>query len=293
MTIRFHADDFGITAAQARAILDLSSACGGTGALTSVSIFANSPAFEQAAALALPHVNAGNLQVAVHINLVEGRPVSNPRDVPLLVGERQTFANNFLGLMKLMHGSARAEAARQIKTECAAQIERFLGAFPAERGKLNLDSHQHTHMIPLVFDALMAAARDCGCTVGRLRVPVEDLAAHRGIAGAGRAFSVNNAKNVLLGHYAKRDLAHIPPACKVDAFSGVLLSGHMQDASDELLDALEQAATQQGRALEVLFHPVSMEPKDCLDPENEPFTRACCSSARDAEAARLRELAGR
>ena len=42
-----HADDFGITVSQARAVLDLSSACDGQGALNSVSIFANSPAFEE------------------------------------------------------------------------------------------------------------------------------------------------------------------------------------------------------------------------------------------------------
>ena len=47
-----HADDFGITVSQARAVLDLSSACDGQGALNSVSIFANSPAFEESAALA-------------------------------------------------------------------------------------------------------------------------------------------------------------------------------------------------------------------------------------------------
>ena len=46
MSVTFHADDYGITEQQAADILKLSQVCGGQGALSSVSIFANSPAFE-------------------------------------------------------------------------------------------------------------------------------------------------------------------------------------------------------------------------------------------------------
>ena len=49
MSVTFHADDYGITEQQAADILKLSQVCGGQGALSSVSIFANSPAFEAAA----------------------------------------------------------------------------------------------------------------------------------------------------------------------------------------------------------------------------------------------------
>ena len=66
MGVAFHADDYGITEQQARDILALSSACGGDGALSSVSIFVNSPAFEIAADLARPHVESGALRLALH-----------------------------------------------------------------------------------------------------------------------------------------------------------------------------------------------------------------------------------
>ena len=100
-TTFIHADDFGITPGQAKAILSLSSSCGGSGALNSVSIFANSPAFYEAASLAQPYVRHGVLRVCLHLNLVEGPSVADPKRIPLLVNERGMFDNNFMGLFKL------------------------------------------------------------------------------------------------------------------------------------------------------------------------------------------------
>ena len=100
-TTFIHADDFGITPGQAKAILSLSSSCGGSGALNSVSIFANSPAFYEAASLAQPYVRRGVLRVCLHLNLVEGPSVADPKRIPLLVNERGMFDNNFMGLFKL------------------------------------------------------------------------------------------------------------------------------------------------------------------------------------------------
>ena len=70
MSVTFHADDYGITEQQAAEILKLSQVCGGQGALSSVSIFANSPAFEAAAEMARPYVESGKLAMALHLNPV-------------------------------------------------------------------------------------------------------------------------------------------------------------------------------------------------------------------------------
>ena len=94
-----HADDFGITVEQSKAILELSDACGGHGALSSMSMFANSPAFSECAELVRPFVDAGKIKLGLHLNIVEGHPVSNPDDVPLLVNERGTFSHSFMGYL--------------------------------------------------------------------------------------------------------------------------------------------------------------------------------------------------
>ena len=94
-----HADDFGITVEQSKAILELSDACDGHGALSSMSMFANSPAFKECAELVRPFVDAGKIKLGLHLNIVEGHPVSNPDDVPLLVNERGTFSHSFMGYL--------------------------------------------------------------------------------------------------------------------------------------------------------------------------------------------------
>ena len=157
MSVTFHADDYGITEQQAADILKLSQVCGGQGALSSVSIFANSPAFEAAAEMARPYVESGKLAMALHLNLVEGRPCAPVAEVPLLVNQRGTFANDFVGLLKLSMGAQRWAFRQQLQRECVAQIQRYLTAFPQMKRTMRVDSHQHTHAVPAVFDALSRA----------------------------------------------------------------------------------------------------------------------------------------
>lgn len=284
MAIVYHADDYGITLAQARAILALSSACGGAGALQSVSVFANSPAFDDAAALAAPHVSSGALRAGVHVNLVEGPCLSDPATVPLLVDERGMFKHDFVGLWRASRGPQADAFRAQVRRECAAQIARFVDAFPDERLRLRADSHQHPHAIPAVFDALLDAVRDCGCALSQLRMPVEAVGPHVRHGGVGRLASANLAKDMLLWWLSRENWAKVPAGCATPAFCGVVLSGSMDRLDDATLKALAAHAAQEGRDLEVLFHPVSVPVEECLDPQNAPFAHACASPGRDAEA---------
>ena len=56
---------------------------------------------------------------------------------------------------------------------------------------------------------------------------------------------------------------------------------------------MEARAAEQGRDLEVLFHPISVPVEQCLDPENLPFAQACASPNRDAEAELIASLSTR
>ena len=259
MSVTFHADDYGITEQQAADILKLSQVCGGQGALSSVSIFANSPAFEAAVEMARPYVESGKLAMALHLNLVEGRPCAPVAEVPLLVNQRGTFANDFVGLWKLSMGAQRWAFRQQLQRECVAQIQRYLTAFPQMKRTMRVDSHQHTHAVPAVFDALSQAVAELGVTVTHLRCPIEPLGPHR-TAGSNMP-PVNLAKDALITWLWRKNRGKMPAACEVPLFCGVVLSGAM--------DTVEQ----------------------CLDPENAPFAAACASEARNREAERLRYLA--
>lgn len=296
-TVLYHADDFGITEEQAHDILALSSACGGKGALGSVSIFANSPAFDAAAALARPFVQTGKLKIGLHLNLVEGYPVAPASDVPLLVNDRGAFRHNFMGLLLESKGVHRRAFAQQVEKECSAQLERFLQAFPAKKTALRADSHQHTHAIPAITNALVRAAEKLGCTFEHLRAPVEPLAPHKAAAilrselepgkPDPRITPDNRAKVVLLNKLWNSRKGGAGLGVPFSLFCGVALSAHMDEMDEELVRAFAQSAAKLGIGAEVLFHPISVPVSQCLDPENTPFTQACASAARDREAKTL------
>lgn len=301
-TVLFHADDFGITEEQARDILALSSACGGNGALNSVSIFANSPAFECAAALAQPFVQAGKLKVGLHLNLVEGYPVAPASEVPLLVNDRGAFHHNFMGLLLESKGVHRRAFAQQVEKECTAQLERFLQAFPAKKTALRIDSHQHTHAIPAITNAFVRAAEKLGCNIEHLRAPVEPLAPHKAAAilrselepgkPDPRITPDNRAKMVLLNRLWNSKNGGAGLGLPHSLFCGVALSAHMDEVDGELVRAFAQRAAKLGTGAEILFHPISVPVSRCLDPENTPFAQACASAARDREAKTLVKLEG-
>ena len=305
----FHADDFGITTRQAHDILSLSTICGGEGALNSLSIFANSPAFPDAAAMVHPYLDQNDLRICLHINLVEGPCASDPSLVPLLVDERGMFCRDFLGLLKLNMGPHQTQAFAQIALECQNQIRKFTNAFPDMKSRLCLDSHQHTHAIPLVYKALAHALTSEGCTVDTLRAPLDPLSVYHAL-NAGSAEEVRNkdsladkvsiplanrAKVFLINLLWDRCPANAMPwaskkSMRAPLFCGVALSGEMHHFSSSLLSAFETEAARQHRPLEILFHPVSVPLGECLDPQKVAFAKACASLNRDKEALVLRRI---
>ena len=305
----FHADDFGITVEQARDILSLSTLCGGNGALNSLSIFVNSPSFPESSKLLLPFLCEEDLRICLHLNLVEGPCVSNPSLIPLLVDERGMFRHDFLGLLKLGVSSHRTEVLTQITLECRNQIKKFVHTFPILRQKLCLDSHQHTHAVPLVYKALGRALVAEGCKVRTLRAPLDPLKVYRNIetlpapkrrncgsdTGKVSIPPINRSKVFLIDMLWQRcDVNVIPWASakpeESPLFCGVALSGEMHRFNASLLQAFEAEAARQHRSLEILFHPVSVPLEECLDPQNTPFAQACASPNRDKESLVLKEI---
>ena len=110
-----NADDFGLTQSVNAGIVEAH----GHGILTSTTLLANGAAFDGAVEAAR---NARGLGVGVHLNLTEGRPVSNPRDVPSLVNAGGELYGGPGGVMRrLLVGQMRLE---EVEREFAAQIEK-------------------------------------------------------------------------------------------------------------------------------------------------------------------------
>lgn len=143
-----NADDFGLTPGVNRAIAELHQAR----ALTSTTLMATGPAFDNAVATARANPTLG---VGCHIVLTDGVPVSPPESIPTLLGpDRKTFRPSLVDFVQaLLRGKI---STSDIEREAAAQIQKLQRAGIQVT---HLDTHKHTHLFPAVLHPLLRLAR--------------------------------------------------------------------------------------------------------------------------------------
>jgi chitin disaccharide deacetylase len=155
-----NADDFGLTRGVNRAIAELHQAH----ALTSTTLMATGPAFDDAVAVARANRALG---VGCHIVLTDGVPVSSPESIPTLLGpDRKTFRPSLIDFVQaLLRGKIRED---DIEREASAQIKKLQ---LAGIGVTHLDTHKHTHLFPAVLRPLLRLAEQHG--IHAIRHPFE------------------------------------------------------------------------------------------------------------------------
>jgi predicted glycoside hydrolase/deacetylase ChbG (UPF0249 family) len=155
-----NADDFGLTPGINRAIAELHQAK----VLTSTTLMATGPAFEDAVAIARANPTLG---VGCHIVLTDGVPALPPQSIPTLLGpDGKTFRPSFVDFIQaLLRGKIRED---EIEREALAQVQKL------QRAGINithLDSHKHTHLFPAVVRPLLRIAERC--SIRAIRYPFE------------------------------------------------------------------------------------------------------------------------
>ena len=149
-----NADDFGMSGEVNRAIVEGFE----KGVISSTTLMANMPGFEEACELARSHNLVG--KVGVHLNLTEGRPLSGPiQRLPLLCDNTGLFRAR-----QTLFRISREER-RAVEVEFAAQIQTCM-----DRGirPTHLDSHQHVHTEWAIGAAAIRVARRFGIRAIRL-----------------------------------------------------------------------------------------------------------------------------
>jgi chitin disaccharide deacetylase len=131
------------------------------GIVTSASIVACGEAFGDAA---LRIRECPNLDVGVHLTLIEERPLCAPKEIPSLVHSDGRFLPSYRHLITRM--LRRGLVSEEIRRELRAQVERVIamGRHPS-----HLDGHQHVHLLPPVWRITVELAREYG--IRWIRVP--------------------------------------------------------------------------------------------------------------------------
>src|SRR3989337_4463962 len=110
---RYHADDLGYTASSVAAVEELIS----SGTLMGVSLLVNLPGFRSAVSLLRAHP----IPAALHVNLVEGMPVSPSGDIPSLVDSKGRFFPLPVFVLRLLLGLVNK---KDVELEVAAQLSK-------------------------------------------------------------------------------------------------------------------------------------------------------------------------
>lgn len=273
--IILNADDLGMAPETNRGIAE----CAGAGAVTSFSLMANLPGFEDACARlrgGLP----GSL--GVHLNFTLGEPLLKGADARALAGRGSRFPGLATAALRLAAGGRALMEA--LEREARAQIERVLGA---GAGRVwHLDVHHHLHGFPALLEVLIRLAREF--QIPALRNPREDL-----LPG-----SVPSWKALLLRTLAREAPGRIAAAGlrRPDAFYATGLT-----RGRDFIRALQAALESAGPGVtEIALHPGYAVPSfDSYQARREEEMRALrCDEIRAALASpRLRligfrELAG-
>lgn len=224
------ADDFGLCPGVNRAVVNLHQ----TGRVQGTSLLVNGAAAAEATALAK---NFPELQVGLHLCLVEEKPVADPKLLPNLApeGTLPSHAKDLAGLLW-----SRKIPEDEIAIELEAQLCWMLdhGLKPT-----HLDSHQHTHVLGPVAKITAELAQ-------RFSIPrIRDLSITHGGFGPDRRLSYLEETGLkMLASVAKS--SHLEPYSKTALFFGLLESGHLTLAALQEMKNLPWVGT-----AELMCHP--------------------------------------
>ena len=251
--IYFCADDYGISSQSNTRIEE----CLKNGVLNKISILPNGNASDFSERLF-----GEDVKLSLHLNLIEGYPLSKKEDVSLLVSEKGFFKYSFIGLFFLSLFGNRRLLEKQLYNEIKAQID-FWENKMGEKTPILIDSHQHTHMIPLIFRTLMRVIREEDVAVEYIRIPSELILPFIKSPSLYLTFSlVGLVKQWLLKFLNFVNRKELKKAnIKSAVFMGVLFSGQLTvDKINKLLPYYKK----QNENIEIAFHPGYLESGETL-----------------------------
>ena len=288
--VDIHADDFALSENSDKDILQLCR----EGKLDSISIIPNLECFETAAAnfLSIQEKLNKKILVSVHLNFMEGKCCVEKSLILDLVDSEGFFTASWGKLFIWNYiPIIRKKIKFQLKTEILAQIKRCLDSNIIDKNAIRIDSHQHPHMIPVVFEALKEAVLELendGCKIEYIRNTQDPILLY----GGKDIFSMNTVKCMILNFYSIKVRKYLAfRNLPVNYLCGVYFSGKMDSRLKKVLPNFIKKAEKQDRNIELLFHPGTMSKSELTSEfKKEGFNEFHLSENRKIEYNTLKEL---
>ena len=265
INIDIHADDYALTVNTSKDMLE----CMSNGLLDSISILCNMDCFEECMQMfydMIPSMPFLPL-ISVHIDLIEGKNIS--QEVPLLSKEGK-MSLSWKDVYFMSFSGKRNELKKELKKEIKAQIDKVNTVLnrciaiaeennvPHQQKGIRIDSHQHIHSIPLVFDALAETIEENNYPIEYIRNPKEPLLPFLTQFSLWKTYRpVNFIKNRLLMFYSgKNDRYCDDHHMEKMLMWGLMMSGKMDaERIKKIIPEMKRTAEKENRRLELLFHP--------------------------------------
>lgn len=258
--VLIHADDYGISPINSQKYISLLK----QGYLDSLSILPNTQYFDECASMFKDNLDSFPQKplYSVHLNLVDGLSVST-KQLPLIHDKNKCITTSWgqLFLASFIPSPKRKLLKEQLKEEIYAQILKVHTAY-SYQSSLRIDSHMHTHMIPIVSEAIYEVITEHNLSVEFVRVTREPLHLFfRNLKYVTTYSPINLVKNIILNILTpqlERKLKKL--SIPSSHLLGVMMSGHMDYARvSALVPLFRDYAQKHNRNLEILFHPGQMD----------------------------------
>ena len=174
-----NADDFGLSSPVNEAVVRAHR----EGILTTASLMANEPGFDEAVKLAKENPRLG---VGLHLTLLMGHSTLPPEQIPGLVNGRGEFSNSPVGVGLDYFFKRRLR--EQLRAEIHSQFEKFHATGLALD---HVNGHLHLHLHPVIFRILMDDADTL--RIRHLRLTRDCLARSRRMASGRWFYRVSHA----------------------------------------------------------------------------------------------------
>ncbi len=275
--IYFCADDYGVSRVSNSRIEQ----CLKGGVLNKISVLPNGDLTGLSDLL-----TSGAAALSLHINLVEGHPLSDPQEVSLLITEDEHFKYSFLGLLALSFSRKRKVLEQQLYVELKNQL-RFWKTQVGEDAAFCVDSHQHVHMVPWVFKTLLRVIRDENIRVSCMRIPAEPALPYLLTPSLYFSYTLSGiAKHSLLRFLMLWNRKAFKQAnIKTTCFMGAMFSGKLtEEKIQTIMPKYMKVANKRQQDIEIALHPGYVADGDALlDGSREDFQKFYFSLRRKQE----------